>query len=65
MSFFDEEASPMSDSKEQAERPLRPKGSQRKLHLERPGRWDANDAFLLAFADALRDILREERRGIA
>jgi len=55
----------MSDSKEQAERPLRPKGSQRKLHLERPGRWDANDAFLLAFADALRDILREERRGIA
>ncbi len=55
----------MSDTKEQAEHPLRAQGAQRKARPQRPGPWDANDAFVLAFADALRDILREERRSLA
>jgi hypothetical protein len=54
----------MSDTKEQAEHPLRAQGAQRKVRPERPSPWDANDAFVLAFADALRDILREERPGV-
>jgi hypothetical protein len=55
----------MSETKERAEYPLSAAGAQRKARPQRPGPWDANDVFVLAFADALRDILREERRGLA
>jgi len=55
----------MSDMKEHAEHSLRAQRAQRRLRPDQPSPWDANDAFLLAFVDALRDILREERRGVA
>jgi hypothetical protein len=32
---------------------------------KRAGTLERNDTFILAFADALRDILREERRRVA
>jgi hypothetical protein len=55
----------MSDTKEHAEPSLRTQREQRRVRSEQPSPWDANDAFVLAFADALRDILREERHGVA
>ncbi len=51
--------------KERGERAPSGRSVETRSRRRRPGPSDRNQAFLLAFADALRDILREERRRFA
>jgi stalled ribosome alternative rescue factor ArfA len=51
--------------RERSEQSSNGRGVETRAHAKRSGPADSNQAFLHAFADALRDILREERRAAA
>ncbi len=53
----------MSTMKDSGEQSADVRGQRPRLRGKREGTTDSNQAFLHAFADALRDILRDEHRA--